>query len=139
MIQANELRLGNWVHHQKDKWSSLNDSMLLPMAFDFAWEDRHWYFVGECTLSLDIIDPIPLTEEWLTRFGFQKINIWTYEKGRLVVDVDLSVWIDSNSRHVDPIHLRKVKYVHQLQNMFYEIEEDELTISSDWDNLPFKD
>jgi hypothetical protein len=66
MIAENELRIGNWVEHD-DSWCYRGEDVTV-----FQWETSDWYALGECTLFLESIKPIPLTEEWLVKFGFIK-------------------------------------------------------------------
>ena len=73
-MTENELRVGNWCHH-KDDWSYRQPEQDFK-EFDFKWNESDWYALGECTLSFDNIEPIPLTEEWLIRCGcYQKTII----------------------------------------------------------------
>ena len=87
-----------------------------------------------------LIDPIPLTEEWLKRLGFHH----TIEDG-------IEFWIDSPNCDMmitkeSPKHfsarryseldgssmwLCYIKYVHQLQNLYYALTGEELKIVND--------
>jgi hypothetical protein len=110
MIQANELRIGNWVRHQ-DYWSYRQSNDF--KEFDFIWNESDWYAVCECTLDLDIIEPIPLSEEWLVKFGGVSNPYQDrYEFGDIHVEIDKTkgiteIWIE------DAPH---IKNVHQFQN-----------------------
>jgi len=69
-------------------------------------------------------EPIELTEEWLIKFGLKKKTIkscyWTIKN----FDVDLDGWFGFN-KMVAPVPL---KYVHQLQNLYFALTGNELTI-----------
>jgi hypothetical protein len=73
----------------------------------------------------DEIKPIELTEEWLLKFGFKqtfisKIHL-TFDKGsfHLLKRVNhIQIWYEN----ID------VKYVHQLQNLYFALTNQELTI-----------
>lgn len=153
MIQENEIRNGNWFNH-KAKWSYRNS--LAIGTFKFQWESRDWYALGECTLGLDDIEPIPLTEEVLVNCGFEKSKKgildsgWfskTYEAfdigdedvdddkvGYLHHTVDVSINIISLRANIYNITddeqgatpKPKIKSLHQLQNLWYSLTGTEL-------------
>lgn len=131
MINANELRIGNWVHHSKE-WSSINNGPFDTPGFDFQWEERHWYMIGECTLSPDIVDPIPITSEWLVRFGFTNESAWFFRNDKMVIETFLSKneWAARiRTSEESSTYLCQIKYIHQLQNLFYYITNTELTLN----------
>jgi hypothetical protein len=84
--------------------------------------------------------PIPLTEEWLLRFGFERIKINTSVKGIWIIYYKLNdfvVYLLSDFFEVELIkknkeqfNLRKVfkKEVHILQNLYFAIINQELTL-----------
>ena len=86
---------------------------------------------AECCLSLYgnyaiSISPIPLTEEWLLKFGFKVYNehgwyeINNYHQINLIGDYLVNgVQCISN----------KINYVHQLQNLYFATTGNELTIT----------
>jgi len=74
----------------------------------------------------DIYNPIPITEEWLIKLGFKK-NITTdlyptfsYD----IVNVNDSIVYVLNYGFVNHI-----KYVHQLQNLYFALTENELNVT----------
>ena len=81
-------------------------------------------------------EPIPLTEELLIKFGFEKSN----SVDRTIEIVGRNFTLDSstpdNYSTVKLIEwwsedcnvIRKVKYVHQLQNLYFALTGKELTI-----------
>jgi len=77
----------------------------------------------------DCLYPIPLTEEWLLKFGFEQpyIELTTKEfvKGDLIIYLYKPVnreWYYGSWRE------GKIKYVHQLQNLYFALTGEELTI-----------
>lgn len=106
-----------------------------------------------CILANDIVDiskgfvnvsPIPLTEEWLLKFGFDNIdttNIYVKSMHKIGAEKlkSLAVYIDENNYTVaivdyytgvektDLLHL-DYKYVHQLQNLYFALTGEELTV-----------
>lgn len=130
-MEAKELRIGNWVHH-KDVWSHRQSGVPISIGtheFDFQWDDSDWYALGECTLSLKAIEPIPLTEEWLLRFGGVLYPWgWNFTKNNAILfrwkAGDYSrLWVEIGNGHNVYIYC-----VHQLQNLFYALTGQELEI-----------
>lgn len=112
MIQANELRLGNYLLFYGEpapiKAGAIN-------AFD-----RHLIDV------IRHIQPIPLTPEILEKCGFKKM-----EYGYVLND---NYWYLSFKYQFNIAEFRitkPIEYVHQLQNVIYSLTGEELTI-----NLP---
>lgn len=112
-MKASELRIGNLVYGYKTVWDV--DST------DF------------CNIGvIETYKPIPLTEEWLLKFGFElqpkknDLNSWYYiEKGKFSMNNARGFWSHS------PIYLEdvvEIKYVHQLQNLYYALTGEELEI-----------
>ena len=137
MINANELRLGNWVHHNVSAWSYRNDDGVISNENDnFIWEDRDWYALGECTLSLDVIEPIKLTEEWFLKFGFKKeggeyYNLFLKEFTIEVFGTKLPI-NDREYRLRSYGNELKLFYVHQLQNLYFILTGLELQTQAGW-------
>lgn len=77
---------------------------------------------------LDIIDAIPLTEQWLIDFGFKKVirqNIIQWEN-----EYSLSHEFDNNGIfgfHIANGTWISCKYVHQLQNLYFALRGTELS------------
>lgn len=82
-----------------------------------------------------IYEPIPLNEEWLLKFGFEKSNNldcwynvrirndWT----RLNVNIKHEMSEIDINRHC--CVLGQMKYVHQLQNLYFALTGSELAIA----------
>ena len=74
------------------------------------------------TYSVDYVEPIQITPEWLEKFGFVKHSGGYLSKDETIeLTFDFLVWKPSIKR-------LKVLYVHQLQNLYYAITGEELTI-----------
>jgi len=125
-MKANELRIGNWVKHNSE-WCYRGEEV-----YKFQWNETDWYALGESTLFLENIEPIPLTEEWLIKFGFEKL--WYDDNGmklpyyRLnqndyVFDLDYEFCATR-----DDAGYIYLKSVHQLQNLYFALTGDELEI-----------
>lgn len=71
-------------------------------------------------------EPIPLTEEWMDRFGFEKQEEYYNLEG-------LKVWDDGegNFYHINSETLTHLYFVHKLQNWYYAVVEEELTLKDE--------
>jgi hypothetical protein len=104
-MKASELRIGNYVYFE-DK--------LLKFDFEMGW-------------NFDYIKPIPLTEEWLLKFGFEKDGIY-YENAHLQLSKMTSKnGYDCYCTDLDfSIFMTELKHVHQLQNLYFALTNEEL-------------
>lgn len=97
----------------------------------------------ECEYTFDKLRGIPLTEEWLTRFGFVKneysVNGVQYSEPFFHIELEakgwLVRWIDTLSTwalhpKVSDYNVTPIKTVHSLQNIFYCLTGQELTLST---------
>ena len=114
MIAANELRIGNWANNGFKDYQ-VSGATIWQLGLEYA-------------TAL----PIPLTEEWLLRFGFKNdpdgydecMNGWSIRGGKWMLRGDPKnglYCIDNDFDH-------KIHYVHQLQNLFHSLSGEELTI-----------
>jgi hypothetical protein len=133
MIKVTELRLGNWVSYRY----SMGKTGDGPWEQDFI--DKQLLRAKDIAYCEEVpsnFNPIPLTAEWLIKFGLEKHdemrlypNIPTYIDiiNQVTVRKEESKWrfIYQGSRL-----LNNLKYVHQLQNLFFALTGEELTIST---------
>ena len=107
-MKATELSLGNWfeIKDQEVKtYAQIEGVGNLQLAAGQLW-------------SIEELKPIPLTEEWLERFD------WNPPK-----DIGVLFSLTTDEIHfVAGNYYRKIEYVHQLQNLFYCLTGQELTI-----------
>ena len=123
MIEAKDLRIGNYyliVPFAENDAISLDEQML-KLLFQFGNFDR--------------IKPIPLTEEWLIKFGFEKkinsefVQYWSIGKFILYNEYYRMQQYFELSNYYDIVGSSKqIEYVHQLQDLFYALTGGELTI-----------
>ena len=78
--------------------------------------------------SINDIEPIPLTKEWLVKFGFEKPSYsWNGDIFHLSEwgqsPLNWCVAMNKNGAML----VQKLKYVHQLQNLYYALTNQELT------------
>ena len=109
-MKAQELRIGNWV--MTDTGSNYQIEL---SDFSDWYNDHNSHEYGKYVL------PIPLTKEWLLKFGF--------EQGEKIAVHNRFVWykdhigIKGMLGVVKPV---ECKYVHQLQNLYYALTGEEL-------------
>jgi hypothetical protein len=140
-MEANELRIGNYVTEEV-----LGKCEVYEIHYDTVW-----VLVNNITiegkentrsfhLSINHLNPIPLTEEWLLKFGFKeqigfsKIIGLDLLKSFEVAHNDLDKWYcyfrNFNKGLLDDFVLLRsdLKHVHQIQNLYFALTNEELTI-----------
>ncbi|WP_131828098.1 hypothetical protein [Elizabethkingia anophelis] len=72
--------------------------------------------------------PIHLTEEWLVKLGFEKSDsLSNCTKTTNGYKFDFA---GGEVLYLDSVRLKHIKYVHQLQNLYFALTGEELTIKS---------
>ena len=119
-MKATELRIGNYIEFCDNESWSLH--IVVP-------KDLHVMHMLDSDLS-ESYRPIPLTKQWLRKFGFDyegktfhwytkgKVSI-SFTEGRMVLDIGVSY-----------NQFKIPEYVHQLQNLYFALTGEELTLSS---------
>lgn len=105
MIQPHELRLGNYVYSTNHK----QVFKITQLSFDEPILDK----------------PIPITEDELIKLGYELLvdnsgNIFFSTKGHLI-------WKCTNDLFMCEKNGVVLKHVHRLQNLYYELNNKELT------------
>lgn len=123
MVDLKDIRVGNYVHH-KDDWSYRqvgNDFQ----EFDFVWDYKDFHALLECTLYPEAIEYISLTKEHLDKanFNFKELGF---------NDLSVSYGLTSKDIHfVVGNYYKKLDYLHQLQNIYYDFVGQELTFKKE--------
>jgi hypothetical protein len=131
MIKVNELRVGNIVLYTQD-----NDELpVLKIDGDSKTVCLDLLLGLNMELNEQDIDPVPLTPEWLKRCGFTTDGsgddnhsepLWEHPKTRYQFSDGSFV---HNGQAYDDWHdIGNVKYVHQLQNLYFALTGEELQI-----------
>ena len=132
-MKTTEKRIGNYVYginrrseiHIPDELPlkvlqiELFNTYVLPLDQNPATCVK-WFKITNEDLS-----PIPLTEEWLLKFGFEKTTNEYYDKNNGLV-----IWIDGQFINIEwkDRFLISYTYVHQLQNLYFALTNTELEI-----------
>ena len=129
MIKAEELRIGNLVW---DNYGGIYKVVNINSeGFDYIDAVKpNFKAIGR--YELDSLEPIPLTEEWLVKFGFEQEEIQTKSDGTteigFVKDI-IMVLKGTNFYYAAPYGYpnARIVYVHQLQNLYFALTQTELT------------
>lgn len=120
-MKANELRIGNLVFLSWEKEPEYKGYRRYEFSFDLIHSVKH-------------LHPIPLTEEWLLKFGFQaRYTIghsaqYYINENPVTHDWMLSIlWLEGDDCPFYKNGHHKIKYVHQLQNLYFALTGEELT------------
>jgi hypothetical protein len=131
-MEAKDLMIGNWLHHN-GSWSYRQTNTKEFKEFDFQWCESDWYALGECTLFLDNIEPIPLTEEWLLKFieNFDNTSVVinSFRGKYYIFTIDGALYYYFTDTGTIERHSSKIyKYIHQIQNLYFVLTGTELEI-----------
>lgn len=127
MIQANELRIGNLLNYQ----TAEGDVVTLTTDFhaiQWATEDTKGFNL--------VHTPIPLTEEWLIKFGFDSFSECGRKTGTFGHLKINGIYFDLNNKKLifidkgwrQSVCFEKIiEYAHELQNIIFALRGKELT------------
>jgi hypothetical protein len=132
MIKGKELRLGNLVKDRGDKVIRIDFLEHIQDGYDTKFGQLIFLEGTEIhpiTEYADYANAIPITDDWIIRFGFERqdnnwkrlciCNDWTYLYWEKLDGFALSV-----NKH--SVMLPHIKYAHQLQNFIYYLTGEEL-------------
>lgn len=137
MIDAKDIMIGNWFSHN-GSWNYCGHKGY------FQFTESDWYAIGECTLFLEDVDYIPLSEEILLALGFEKVieesedfygieyHLQVNEDVFISYSEDFSCGIWESKKRMEEFGVlpkwENVKYVHGLQNLVWILTGQELEI-----------
>jgi hypothetical protein len=126
-MEAQELRLGNYVNCPKDGQNPFRIDLFdyvsngigkFGMIYDKNTHPLTWY--------LQDLKPIPLTEDWLLKFG------WKHKKDFYLEINGFTIMFESTgnilSCFLEGIGI-DILYIHQLQNLYFALTNEELIIN----------
>ena len=135
-MKASDLRVNNYVSVKESELKSFLDDYGLQgieNSFEVVSIDNVYLNILidglECEYYLSDCEPIPLTEEWLKRFGFD------FTPSEYYVKNDFSCFFGFTDETAGKIifasNFKKriiIKYVHQLQNLYHALTGEELEL-----------
>ena len=129
-MKASELRIGNLLKAKKDYHNQFHGNGIVSSIEEskFVILDHYpgkWF------------EPIPLTEEWLLKFGFYinpnyvhpSFDEYILESGFGIGNFNDEFWLVDFLDQT--IGSPKIKYVHQLQNLYFALTGEELTLNQE--------
>ncbi len=118
-LQANNLRIGNLVNRtNKLTKEKLEIELTASCILDIS---------ANAEISSFVYEPIPVTEEWLLKFGISKWILDGRFEVRLNEAYGISIYAWQSGNCIFICHL---DYVHQFQNWYYlHSKEKELTLN----------
>lgn len=111
MIKANELRIGNYIYDNLKNWVI---KMHSANGIVNVESKPHEY------------SPIELSEEWLLKAGFKKIGRIFYHDSFWACELS-----SHNELRFEDLDNLYIKYVHQLQNLYFCFCGEELVFSTE--------
>jgi hypothetical protein len=121
-MEAKNLRIGNFV-------SDVNASGSFFAKVKKLDYSRCYY--GQFHSAYSDLKPIPITEEWLIKFGFDLVikegnqgEFRVYQLNEITYNTNHGWWW-MHQLTVQP------KYIHELQNLFFAITDTELELKKD--------
>jgi hypothetical protein len=121
MIQANELRIGNLV-------CFIDETGASP---DYIETNVGMMEIQHAIKNNDFFQGIPLTEEWLVRFGLMdKPSYKAFHIGSMEFDIPSMIGgcLD-NELGLDQENSIHIQSVHQLQNLYFALTGEELKLN----------
>lgn len=140
-MRVSELRIGNYITGISfDYEDNAIESECCVLGLDITQSLGYgWSIMVDSKDDIDEFEsfkPIPLTEEWLIKFGFERVtpmgstydNNYAYELkdwGRIALKN--GVLVSDQYYFLDGLCF-DIKHVHQLQNLYFTLTGKELTI-----------
>ena len=128
-MKANDFRIGNMVSYYHPAVEGLEP--LIGHVINKAEDDIIIAEYQHASLRTYSIGGIFLTDRWLKELGFRPLkgrgNVYSLNKIELVGDSE-----NKKFYFIDGFkYAKNIKYLHQLQNLYFEIHNDELSLIAD--------
>jgi hypothetical protein len=126
-MKANELRIGNWILNTRYKSGyemQIESIGQFGINIELGYDGLNPIIDDDC--SFNECEPIPLTEEWLLKFGFERKGI-TSCFGKLCIHHKEPMYPNGRVYFNSWAILQKMpEHVHQLQNLYFALTGEEL-------------
>lgn len=115
MIRSEELRTGNWV------WDNIGEA-------------NHQWRIYDYTLNTEFFSPIPLSSEILEKAGFKRGCLTKMLNDDWMIYYNDGMWLQVEKQGArayvcERTDLFHIKYLHQLQNIYHALTNQELIIN----------
>lgn len=134
-IKANDLRIGNFVLDRGNKILTIDRFWGNKIECDIKGmpdksESGVQVYLHPFTEDIDCLIPIPLTEEWLLKLGFEyrKEILFDGWYSKLINYNSIRIFKDENGFFKYYSSITYIQHVHQLQNLYFALTGEELTI-----------
>ena len=129
-MEASELRIGNIVH------GTHNGFAKDIVVYEFDRQLIQHTDDKQYTLPITQFSPIRITEEWLLKLGFKSVGITgnVFEicfnsVDRFVIESDGTLFYPAINYEL--CCFSEFKYIHQLQNLYFAVTGEELTLETE--------
>jgi hypothetical protein len=113
-MKASELRVGNYV-----KFKGCDDKPFKVFRIDTTESS-----------TFTTAEPIPLTEEWLLRFGFEQEYKSQMHSVYFLNGLSYYFWYKTNKQYAQFYSAQiEINYIHQLQNLYFALTGEELILT----------
>ena len=152
-MKVKELRIGNYISgiyingdcSEYDSYEE-NEELCKVVGIDSVGFSEYNIWVDGLEKSgienYDSFEPIPITEEWLLKFGYKKLDDSQFYKKKTSEKYYL---LTSHHQGYTEICVNSIcggqavtKYVHQLQNLYFALTGEELVLSSEAQRNEYK-
>lgn len=131
-MEAKNLRVGNYILHPNTKLDIVKEIFAHERyGYAIKTENCHlaYYMMHE---GKELIEPVPVTAEWLEKFGFINDKETGY-RWFAPNNIDIAYDLDDNCIRIsDSWEFGKRKYVHELQNLFFALTGTELELKNEY-------
>ncbi len=142
-LKIKDLRVGNYVTHPNSKKDRIKEILCRSLTNDYAvsFINSHYNYYLE-NKGEEVVKPIKLTIEWLKKFGFeidQNTKKSVFQVYKKTFDEYATFILKYNNRiemfffetdSEEKGFVKQLHYVHQLQNLYSSLTDDELTLVS---------
>ena len=127
-MKANDLRIGNYYMFAD------YDGIVYRQVKEIK-HNKFGLLSDYDGVNFDICRPIPITEEWLLKFGFyyqssdkNYVVKSKQENNNSIKKIDGDWCYNNDYSDASCYFVRELRYIHELQNLYYALNEEELTI-----------
>ncbi len=130
-MEISELRIGNLIigNYYDDDDDIEKETICKVVTLDsvYMWEYRIYVESDQNIETFSAYEPIPLTEEWLLKFGFTDeedyLELEIHESLSIIYVGYLALMLDGVIIQINDVNSDKV---HQLQNLYFALTGEEL-------------